>query len=1294
MKSSVRMPSHSGRLALVGVLAVLGPPTAARAGIFGVPTGVNYTTGASGGSNPPGWLLAQGVNPQFGDSTGQQRFFIEVTGTTLDILIFDPGLSGGRDINGDGDLRTTYTLYSPSGTVLSTVPNLNNDTAGTQNRLARFTPPCGAAPSSCGFFQLDSGAAGNVSFSGLSPGLYELRVTVPVATDEANGYGLDIRASTNGAHYNVYTIGDTQDPDSGLLVGALNGSSPDAAITQPLTFFTYVDRGCSVQSLNYDMDIDNSVGSGATGGLTDTLGATTGLTMSGEGDGSSGTPAHIEDVGVVEDPTTTNLDSVNYGLYRLSNDIGSQNNSLQWRMADFQGWNDNPANLPRDPVNPIRMYLPNGYTVSGGSLGAVTAPAEPVLGTSTRAVSGANPPTVGMTTRFLITTTASNPTGNTMTGVQVTVGQPAGVTYVAGSQAASIDGSAATCTDSSGGSFRRCTFASLGPGSVASLNVEVDVTPGAPGLLNLTGPPVALPSTSTTSGQYTPAFSSAAFPRTETLGPVCQLVVTVGGAVIPTRATIRGLRVDPAGVVAFATGSQQETAAFNVYAAERGRAPVRLNATPIAAPVPTSNTPILYRVETGPVIASHLIIEEIDTRGRRRLLGPFLSGDRRLRAALERIESRLDEAGAPPGSARMASGLRAARGAPAAASRPRAHGSVRSGGVKIEVAAAGRVRVSFADLGHEGLSQGTPPRRLRLTTQGRAVPFTVEYGDGGRPEVLVFQSETISTAYTGRNVYVLTWGGSPPRMEVPLAYSDDPLPAGFTRAERNTIYVPNAPEDADPWVWDLLFGDGSSWPYGHAPEAGDFDLPGLREGASGPVEVRIRLLGRTADRHTVEAFVNGTPAGALTFDGAVSGVLVGEVPGEVLRRSGNRLSLTYHAGGSGPDATGLVYLGGLDLKVPVVPPSDPVEPVALTAYDPALPAMRGADYLVVTHPAFREQAERVAAYKEAEGHRAVVVDVERAYDRFSAGIVEAGAVRALIRGAARGRRLRFVLLFGDDTFDTRDYAGLGAVSFVPSILGWDGEFGRVPAEGRYADVDDDGRPDLAIGRLPAQTFDEASALADKVGRQAAALRESAGRHTFAVDNQGPGDVDFRALAESVAALLPGGTGVDWADVGQGSAQAHEDLMAAFHRGSEVVHYFGHAGPEVWADEALLTREDVAGLAGSRESVVFTWACESQYYPYLFGSTVNEALVLLPRGGAVASFGPGGITDAALQRALFSRTYRHFLVGRLPLGEAVRRAKGEALLEQPESRPVIEGWNLLGDPALRLESQAAGHRRGR
>jgi hypothetical protein len=47
-------------------------------------------------------------------------------------------------------------------------------------------------------------------------------------------------------------------------------------------------------------------------------------------------------------------------------------------------------------------------------------------------------------------------------------------------------------------------------------------------------------------------------------------------------------------------------------------------------------------------------------------------------------------------------------------------------------------------------------------------------------------------------------------------------------------------------------------------------------------------------------------------------------------------------------------------------------------------------------------------------------------------------------------------------------------------------------------------------------------------------------------------------------------------------------------------------------------------------------------------------------------------------------YRAFLNG-ATLGDAVRQAKAKTLRASPATWPVIEGWNLLGDPALKLDS---------
>jgi len=259
---------------------------------------------------------------------------------------------------------------------------------------------------------------------------------------------------------------------------------------------------------------------------------------------------------------------------------------------------------------------------------------------------------------------------------------------------------------------------------------------------------------------------------------------------------------------------------------------------------------------------------------------------------------------------------------------------------------------------------------------------------------------------------------------------------------------------------------------------------------------------------------------------------------------------------------------------------------------------------------------------------------------------------------------------------------MGHVSFLPSLDAFDGEFGRVPSENKYADVDDDGLPEVAIGRLPVTTPEEAETLVDKIARQADVVRTAGPTHTFAVDNQGADDISFLGEAARAASLLPAGSHAGWADVGQGIVQARAAVLSGLSAGALATHYFGHGGFDIWADEGLLTVDDVEALpANRRETILFTWTCEVQWYRLQPG--INEMLLLHPQGGALASLGPAGITEPSLQLAVYPRVYQYFFAGET-LGEAVRRAKVDALAANPTVRPVVDGWNLLGDPALRLD----------
>ena len=756
-----------------------------------------------------------------------------------------------------------------------------------------------------------------------------------------------------------------------------------------------------------------------------------------------------------------------------------------------------------------------------------------------------------------------------------------------------------------------------------------------------------------------------------------------------SRATIRGLRIDPSGRVRFITDSQYQTAAFQLWQTDDPENPANmdlLTEEPVVSQDLFSMKPLVYKVQTLPITKSYIFIEEIETDGMHNMMGPFPVMEKPLAEEFDRVETELYERE----SRRFDSSKKLK-----SAVRGRSVSKSSANAIKIQVAAAGKVQLTGAEL----IDMGFPEKwlqesklsklknRLKLTHLGQTVPYEF-FPDQGDSGILEFNAVAFSTDYTDLSVYVLSWLGKTASSGIEFTRSGFPEIPGMARIEQNNYYMGFVAEEADPWIWTYLSAG--------ALKTVDFDVPHLVDVGSDPIPVRIGVVSATDHVHSLRAFLNDQYVGDVTFSGGSGGQITGQVPAGTVLAAGNELRINYSVADTGGDLRGLVFLDGIDLGVTLEPSDEIVEITCLIPFDTTLPSLRQTDYLILTHALFAEGAQRIAEQKQIDGYRPVVVDVERVYDRYSYGVVEAQAIRSFLRDVWRtgNHRLKYLLLIGDDTFDPNNYLGFDQESFIPSLTTMDQSFGRIPSENLYADMNDDGIPDIAIGRLPVSTAAQMESVADKIIHQNMLLSTGKDEQVFAVDNQGVNDSSFMDMAESVAASLPQGKMVNWADVGQGATGSHDTLFNAFLDGVEAVHYFGHGGFNIWSDDGLLSVSQVADMANSGTgTVVFTWTCNVQYFRYHLGSAINEALFLVPDGGAVATVGPVGVTKPKIQEKLYSLVYVNLSKG-MTLGQAIQKAKGDTLKIDATARPAVEGWTLLGDPSLLLNWEDTSSRGGR
>ena len=339
---------------------------------------------------------------------------------------------------------------------------------------------------------------------------------------------------------------------------------------------------------------------------------------------------------------------------------------------------------------------------------------------------------------------------------------------------------------------------------------------------------------------------------------------------------------------------------------------------------------------------------------------------------------------------------------------------------------------------------------------------------------------------------------------------------------------------------------------------------------------------------------------------------------------------------------------------------------------------QGPDVAVVCPRSFQAALAPWIKHRQAQGHQIALVKTDQT----------AAQIREDLRLLAKRGSLKYVVLVGDADPAMHRNPALKALS-VPAHyeeakinVKWGSE-PILPTDNWYADLDEDDLPDLALGRLTADSPEELSIIVQKI----IAYEKSAGFGTwrrkvnFVAGVGGFGKLADAVLESSTRTLIAGGlpaaidssmTYASWQSPYCPHPRSfHDTTVARLNEGCLFWVYIGHGhyrtldymrGPE--GAHRILTADDIAQLrCETGNPIAFFMAC----YTGAFDAPqdcIAEEMLRTP-GGPVAIFSGSRVTMPYAMAVLGTELIQQCFTHRVEtLGEAIMNAK-RAMLADPK-----------------------------
>lgn len=367
--------------------------------------------------------------------------------------------------------------------------------------------------------------------------------------------------------------------------------------------------------------------------------------------------------------------------------------------------------------------------------------------------------------------------------------------------------------------------------------------------------------------------------------------------------------------------------------------------------------------------------------------------------------------------------------------------------------------------------------------------------------------------------------------------------------------------------------------------------------------------------------------------------------------------------------------------------------------------------IIITHPDFKSEADRLAAYRNSKNITAEVVTTTQVYHEFSSGRQDVTAIRDFVKFLydKSPTTLKSVLLVGKGSYDYKSRV-IDNLNFVPTYesrnslhpvdsYSSDDYFGFLDDnEGLWSESPAVNHTmDVAVGRLPVKEKQEASNIVDKIIRyeSAAALQGFWQKEIAFVADDGDSNLhqdDADELAESINENHPA---FDVSKIyldqfpqisrpsGEISPETNEAIEDRIEKGALILNYTGHGGERLLAQERIFDDLMIADLENERLPVLITATCEFGKVddPQIISGA--ELCLIRENGGAIALVATGRPVEASKNFILNQAFYNAFFQldnnnNPLTLGEIFRRTKNGSV-----SGVSNRNFSLIGDPELQL-----------